>query len=184
MAQARVVIINGVGSVGKSCAAHELQRLASTPLLYIALDQFLDGLPDRLIGSPEGMMFVDGVDEGKPSTGILTGAVFERFMSGMRHAIAALADQGNDLIVDEVFWNGEDREYRRLLKRHDLRLVALTASLEVIEERERVRGDRRLGLARWQYGRVHRNVVYDLEIDVSCLTPTEAAGIIVEAFQI
>ena len=184
MQRARVIVLNGVGSVGKSSVARELQHLASAPFLHIALDQFIDGLPPRLIGSPEGIVFLHGHEDGRPSTAVLTGPVCERAMSGMRHAIAAMADQGNNLVVDDVFWNGEERAYRRLLQGHDVRLVALTASLNAIEDRERRRGDRELGLARWQFERVHRDIDYDLEIDTTDLTPAEAAKLICDAFNL
>ena len=36
-------------------------------------------------------------------------------------------------------------------------------------------GDRTLGLARWQYDKVHAGMVYDLELDTSTATPDELA---------
>ncbi|RYF98920.1 MAG: chloramphenicol phosphotransferase, partial [Caulobacteraceae bacterium] len=64
----------------------------------------------------------------------------------------------------------------------DLRIVGLFAPLEVLERRERERGDRELGLARWQFERVHRDVIYDLEIDATATTPAATAQKICEAF--
>jgi chloramphenicol 3-O phosphotransferase len=58
------------------------------------------------------------------------------------------------------------------------------APLDILEARERQRGDRRIGLARWQYGRVHKNDVYDLEIDASRATPLECATVIKQRFQL
>jgi chloramphenicol 3-O phosphotransferase len=60
--------------------------------------------------------------------------------------------------------------------------VGLFAPLEVLEARERERGDRELGLARWQYDRVHQGVVYDLELDTAVATPLENAGNIRDTF--
>ena len=37
--------------------------------------------------------------------------------------------------------------------------------MHILEERELARGDRFLGGARGQYFKVHKNVVYDLEVD-------------------
>jgi chloramphenicol 3-O phosphotransferase len=88
-------------------------------------------------------------------------------------------------VVDDVmFGGGEADEYRRLLREYGVRLVGLFAPLEVLEQRERERGDRVLGLARWQYERVHSGVSYDLEIDTSKLTPMEAAQTIRQAFDL
>jgi len=49
------------------------------------------------------------------------------------------------------------------------------APLEVLEARERQRGDREIGLARWQHERVHRNIDYDLKLDTTRATPLECA---------
>lgn len=184
MPRARVVLINGVGSVGKSSTARELQRIAAAPFLYVSMDQFVDMVPARLFGSPEGLLFEPGEDGGRPSIAISTGASFERVMAGMRQAIAAMADHGNNLIVDEVFWNGEEQEYRRLLRNHKLHMVGLFAPLDEIEERERARGDRAIGLARWQFDRVHRGVEYDLKIDMSAAGAAEAAVSIRDAYDL
>jgi chloramphenicol 3-O phosphotransferase len=181
---ARVILINGVGSVGKSSTARELQRIAASPFLYVSMDHFIDMVPARLLGSKEGLLFTPGDDGGRPSIAISTGKSFETVMSGMRQAVAALADHGNDLIVDEAFWSGEEHEYRRLLQNHRLHLVGLFAPLDVIEEREHARGDRPIGLARWQFGRVHGGVEYDLKVDMSAASAAQAAITIRDAFDL
>ena len=63
-----------------------------------------------------------------------------------------------------------------------LRFVGLHASLAVLDERERSRGDRELCLARWQFGRVHYAQRYDLEIDTLASTVAQNAHLIAEAF--
>ncbi|MDP3746426.1 MAG: hypothetical protein Q8Q88_05180 [Phenylobacterium sp.] len=94
-----------------------------------------------------------------------------------------MAAQGNNLVVDDVMiGQGEAAEYRRILSGHAVRLVGLFAPLEVLEARERARGDREIGLARWQYDRVHRDIAYDLELDTSATTPLENAEKIRDAF--
>ncbi len=94
-----------------------------------------------------------------------------------------MAAEGNHLVVDEVMIGPEKpREYRRLLARFEVRFVGLFAPLDVLEARERARGDREIGLARWQYERVHRDKVYDLEIDTATTTPLETARTICAAF--
>lgn len=181
MRRSRVVVLNGVGSVGKSSTARALQAITADPFLHVAMDQFIEMAPSWLIGAEEGLRFEAGEQDGQPSVAIVTGPAFGRLLSGMRHAIAALADAGNDLIVDDVFWDGEQEDYRRLLADHDLRLVALVAPLDVIEARERARGDRVLGLARWQHARMHHGVAYDLEVEMTDRTPETAAALIRDA---
>ena len=146
------------------------------------MDAFLDMLPRTMFGHPDGLIFENIEQQGLPAIAIRTGPVLERAMQGMLHAIAAMAAQGNHLVVDEVMTrDGKAEEYRHLLSNFDVSLVGLFAPLEDLEARERKRGDRAIGLARWQYDRVHRGVVYDLKIDTTMTTPMESARIIRDA---
>lgn len=179
----QVIILNGIGSVGKSAAAKALQAIAARPFLHVSMDAFLDMLPEKLFGDPDGLVFEATQDDGRPVVAIRSGPVLQRAMRGMRHAVAAMAAQGNDLIVDEVMTEARTAQaYRDLLRVFDLRLVGLFAPLEVLEARERRRGDREIGLARWQYGRVHQGVSYDLEVDTSTASPAACARMIRDAF--
>ena len=177
-----VVILNGIGSVGKSSTAKALQAITSKPFLHVAMDAFLDMLPERMLSHPDGLLFEAVQNGGKPVIAIKTGPILERAMRGMRHAIAAMAGQGNNLIVDEVIVEAKAaQEYRALLQPFDLHVVGLFAPLDVLEARERARGDREIGLARWQYGRVHRELAYDLEVDTAAAPPAECARLIRDA---
>ena len=142
-------------------------------------------LPEPLFGHPDGMTFETIQDEGRPSVVIHVGPVMTRTLRGMRHAVAALAAQGNDLVVDDVMLEpSEADEYRTLLTQVQLRFVGLFAPLNVLEARERARGDRELGMARWQFDRVHRRQAYDLEIETTGTTPVENARRICAAFKL
>ncbi|HEY2048093.1 MAG TPA: hypothetical protein VGH03_02035 [Caulobacteraceae bacterium] len=184
MARSRVIILNGVGSVGKSSTARALQTLTAQPFLHMSMDAFIDMLPPRMLGDPDGLVFESTVDEGVTTVTIRTGPVFERVMSGMRRAIAAMAAQGANIIVDDVMLATEAQEYRSLLADFAPKFVGLFAPLDLLERRERDRGDRMPGLARWQYKRVHQGVAYDLEIDTSAITPIQSAQIIRDAFDL
>lgn len=179
----KIVVLNGVGSVGKSSTAKALQARAARPLLHVSMDAFLEMLPSAMFGHPDGLVFEPLVEDGRPSIAIRTGPVVARTLSGMRHAVAAMAGQGSDLVVDDVLMGeGEAEDYRRLLAGHDLRFVGLFAPLEVLEAREKARGDRVIGLARWQFDRVHAGVDYDLTIDTTASTPEDSARRIAETF--
>lgn len=174
--QSCVVILNGVGSVGKSSVARALQGLLDRPFLHVTMDDFIAMLPPWAHDHPDGLQFLPEVQDGCPSIAIHSGPIMARTMRGMRHAVAAMAGQGNDLIVDDVMLDVADaREYRALLAGCDARLVGLFAPLAVLEARERARGDRMIGLARWQYDKAHRGMQYDLELDTADLTPRQVA---------
>lgn len=179
----QVIILNGVGSVGKSSTARALQAITSVPYLYVAMDAFLDMLPKKMLAHPDGLLFTAAQDDGKPVIAISSGPVLERAMRGMRHAVAAMAAQGNNLIIDEVIIQARTaQDYRDLLQPFDIRFVGLFAPLDILEARERARGDREIGLARGQYGRVHRGIVYDLEVDAAAGAPADCARLIRDTF--
>jgi chloramphenicol 3-O phosphotransferase len=179
---AKIILLNGVGSVGKSSIAKALQAIATEPFLHVAMDAFLDMMPERLFGHPDGLVFETVQEDGKPSVVIKEGVASERTFRGMRHAVAAMAAQGNNLIVDDVMLGSANAEYGALLSGFQLHRVGVFAPLEVLEERERARGDRMPGLARWQYHRVHQGISYDLEVDTSRSTPLECAQAIKDKF--
>ncbi|WP_457154430.1 phosphotransferase-like protein [Mesorhizobium sp. P5_C1] len=182
--KASIILLNGVGSAGKSSIARALQQITAAPFLHVQMDTFIEMLPDALQDHTDGFSYETIRQDGKPAVVIRTGPVGARTLRGMRHAIAALAGQGNNLIVDEVLCNGEMSEYLELLSAFDLHVVAVLAPLEVLEAREAQRADRLPGLARWQYGRVHENIRYDLEVDTSVLTSLECARRIQQRFQL
>jgi len=179
---ATVVLLNGVGSVGKGSVAKALQELLPTPWLHVAMDAFLDMLPARYWDHDEGLRFVRREIDGQPAVEVTSGAVSERLLAGMRLAVRALAEAGNDVIVDEVAERPAMADYERLLAPFRLHRVGLVAPLAVLEERERRRGDRIIGLARWQAAHLHCGQAYDLEIDTSAATPMQCAERIKAAF--
>jgi chloramphenicol 3-O phosphotransferase len=175
---ATIILLNGVGSVGKSSIAKALQTIAAEPFLHVEMDAFLNMMPERYWDHPDGLTFETVQQDGKPAIVIKSGPVAERTFRGMRHAIAALAREGNNLIVDDVLLYNEMAEYAALLSGFSFHTVGVFAPLDVLEARERERGDRLAGLARWQYDRVHAGKVYDLEVDASTATPMECAALI------
>ena len=180
---ARIVLLNGVSSVGKGSVAKALQLIASRPMLHVQMDAFLEMLPAAMFGNPDGYVFETTEQDGKPVTAITSGPLLETALRGMRGAVAALAEAGADVIVDEVLWDPEAMaDYRRRLAPFEFHAVGLFAPLEVIEQRERQRGDRDLGLARWQYDKVHVGMGYDLELDTSTGKPDQLAAQIKQRF--
>jgi len=178
----RIVVLNGIGSVGKSSVAKALQGLITEPFLHVQMDAFLDMLPAVYQDHPDAFSYETNYEEGKPLVAIRGGPLGERLMRGMIKAIAAMAAEGNSMIVDEVMDGGKWQSYAAALSKFKVRVVGLFAPLEVLEARERARGDRMIGLARWQYGRVHKGMKYDREIDTATATPQECAERIKAAF--
>jgi len=180
----RIVILNGVGSAGKGTIAKALQQIATRPFLHVEMDAFLAMLPENYFSHADGLIFETVTRQGKPSVDIKTGPVAERLLRGMRHCVAALAAEGNDLIVDDVMLADELQDYRRLLSDFDVSVVGVYASLDVLEARERQRTDRMIGLARGQFDLAHKGKTYDFTVDTSTASAMDCAIAIKEALQL
>jgi chloramphenicol 3-O phosphotransferase len=180
--QARVILLNGVGSAGKSAVAKALQAITSESFLHVQMDSFLEMLPEACQNHPDSFAYETVHESGKPLVVINTGPLGERLLRGMRRAIAALAAEGNNLIVDDVLLDDANADYAALLAPFEVFRVGVFAPLDMLEARERERGDRMTGLARWQYDRVHQGMTYDLEVDTCRATPMECAERIKQAF--
>ncbi|KVW44018.1 chloramphenicol phosphotransferase CPT family protein [Burkholderia ubonensis] len=175
MKKAQIILLNGVGSSGKTSLARALQTTLEDAFLHVQMDTFLEMLPARYLNDTDGFTFASSIQDGKDVVSIRSGPVARKAMLGMRHAVVALASHGSNLIVDEVLLGDEKAEYARLLAPFQVTMVGLHCPLNVLEERERQRGDRLIGLARWQYDKVHAGLSYDIAVDTSTATPEECA---------
>ena len=182
--RSRVVILNGVGSAGKGSIAKALQQIASRPLLHVEMDAFLAMLPEAYFAHPDGLIFETVMRDGQACVDITTGPVAARLLRGMRRAVAALAAEGNDLIVDDVMLEDELADYRRLFSGFDVSVVGVYANLDVLEAREKERGDRMPGLARSQFDLVHKGKTYDFTVDTSNATAMDCAKAIKAALRL
>jgi len=175
MAPARIVLLNGPGSVGKSSVAVALQAITARPLLHLSMDRFCEMLPANLQDHDNTFRFETRIVDGHPMTEVTTGVTGATLLAAMRRTVAVLADAGFDVVVDDVWLEGEPADYATLLSGHRVFRVGLTADLATLEAREAARSDRQPGLSRAQIVRVHAGVSYDLVIDMSATAPQEAA---------
>jgi chloramphenicol 3-O phosphotransferase len=175
----RVVLLHGTSSSGKTTVARAMQRLSDDPWVYLGIDTFWSAIDGRWM--EHGSHAADGF-LWTPSARIVPGPVGQRLAAGMRAAVGALARAHNDVLVDDVFVDSAWLEdWRQVLVGVAWVLVGVLAPLEVLEERERARGDRIAGEARAQVGAIHRGIQYDLTVDTSEQSPEEAARVILAA---
>lgn len=165
MSVPQVILLNGISSSGKSSLAKALQQTLDAPYLHVCIDTFEEMAPGRKESGGE----------------FASHSVFNKMLSGFHHSLAALASRGNDLIVDTVIVEDEEpadwlTECLGLLEPFGVCFVGLRCPLEELERREKARGDRPAGLARWQFPRMHQRVVYDVEVDTSSDTPQACAA--------
>ncbi len=148
----RIILVNGASSSGKSTLCRALQARLDDPFWHYSIDHFR--------GS--GVLPWERIDNGDFSWPEMRPAFFE----GFHRCLPALAQAGNDLIVEHIV---ETRAWMsrlvQLLEPFDVFFVGLHCPLSELEERERRRGDRRAGDARQDSAVVHTFGTYDIELD-------------------
>ena len=108
---------------------------------------------------------------------IETGSVFRQLITGMHQSIASLASSGNNLIFDHVLLERDWlTECVDLLSEFQVLFVGVRCPIQVVEKRERERGNRFPGQARGHFHSVHSHQLYDLEVDTSSGTPRDSAA--------
>jgi len=180
-------VLVGVSSVGKTSVAEQLQLALREPYLHVGLDHFLSMFPYEWRDHPRRPGPGFWVDQtpgagGSPSARIYYGEAGERLLTGMRAAVNALLATGNNVILDEMPVDDSIMPaWRRDLRSGSTCWVRLTASLAVLEARERARTKgQQLGNSRGHFD-VQAGDEWDLVIDTDDLTPPETAAQIVKA---
>jgi chloramphenicol 3-O phosphotransferase len=181
----QIIYLNGPSSAGKTPLARALQNSLSEPFLVFGLDQMIFMMPDKLndwnnfITSPG--FNLEAVKESGKVTGykVDVGPYGQQIITTLKDVVVALARAGNNVIIDDVSLGKQEVDvWRHALKDFSVLWVGVTAPLEVLQEREKKRGDRQPGLALWQSDKVHAGVVYDVMVDTYHKTLDEDVKII------
>lgn len=155
-----ILFLNGTSSAGKTSLARAFQRLWHEPSLYASNDAFIFMFPEHVLQD----------DSVRPK-------VLWPLLSAFNRSLPNLAACGFPMVVDYVLESEAwVRECVESLKDYEVLFVGIKCPLEELERRERARGDRQVGFARWQYELVHRFGPYDFEIDTSLNTPEQGAA--------
>jgi chloramphenicol 3-O phosphotransferase len=169
MDTARIIILHGPSSSGKSTLGRAVQARIELPFWRISIDTLRDGgvLPSARIASGEFAWHE------------LRGA----FFTGFHQSLRAYAEAGNNLIVEHIFdgpgWIGE---VATLLAPFDVFFIGLYAPLDELIRREAARGDRKIGDAARDFDTVHRGMRYDFEVQ-SDRPPDENADALIAAWR-
>lgn len=168
----QIIYLNGPSSVGKTPLARALQQNLPIPFLVFGLDQMIYMMPpsmnswdiDKDVPGFSWQKVID--DTGEIMYKNRIGPFAHRLLDTLKQIVVLLAGQGYSIIIDDVSVGSiEVGQWRRALASYKVVWVGLTAPLEILEDREKVRPDRRQGSARWQAEHVHEGVVYDLMLD-------------------
>ncbi|MBW4083112.1 chloramphenicol phosphotransferase CPT family protein [Paenibacillus sp. S150] len=146
MNKGSIILLNGVSSSGKTTLAKALIKSLPDYFHYslddfdIVIEHMEDREHDRLIP-------------------VETEYFFHR-------SIAMFADRGINLIVDHVLhYHFTSEDFAVSLFGYSVLRVGVHCPADELERREAARGDRRIGQARDQLEFVHKEEVYDLEVD-------------------
>ena len=181
-----VIILNGPSASGKSSVQNEFQSLMM-PNLWVkhGIDSLFDQpLPDI---TPENLALWQTknpirwikITKHEDQNNIMTlfvGDQGDKVAYGMNGAIAAYAQNGNNVIMDYIAYKKQwMHDLQKKLKKSKTYFIKINAPLDVLEQREQSRGTSPIGHARSHYDTVHWDIVYDLEIDSSKQNPHEIA---------
>lgn len=186
----RIILLNGSSSSGKTTLALTLQRVLRDPWQHVALDQFRDGLPGKVRGlnSPPGTPGAQGLNvvpvdlDGQRVTEIRFGDFGEAVLRAMRRTVAELAQQGVNVVVDDLLFKPAYLEdYRAALAGLEVWFVGVRCALGVVEQREALRPGRFPGTATSHFKSVHEHgQAYDIEVDTGQNDPNTCAQQIVQ----
>lgn len=147
MKKGTIILLNGVSSSGKTTLAKEFVKQMPD---YFALsiddfDYIIEKMEDRKLGH-------------------LIPIATERYF---HQTVAMFSDSGVNLVVDQVWHDVSTMEdCMAVLRDYPVLFVGVHCPIAALEEREKTRGDRRIGQAEAQLVFVHQQQEnYDLEVN-------------------
>src|SRR3954468_18746068 len=174
---AKIIFLNGCASAGKTTLAKEIQNLGEKKWLFVGIDAIFGAIPTKIVGfdkkAEEGFQYV--ID---PKTGVLAEMKASPYaiqvFSCLPKVVKLLADNGLNVIFDECnFVKKSETEflindYKTLFSNHKFLMVGVKCNLETLEKREKLRGDRVIGMAKIFYqAEKSFHYPYDLVVDTS-----------------
>ena len=181
-----VFLVNGPSSAGKTTLCRALQAAISEPYLVAAFDDFISMSARRYYRGGDRKepieydaftalgveMVITSPPGAPPSITARFGPFFRRLVDSMAPAVRALVDGGNPVIFDHVLHDTAMYEScRTAFAGLDVFSIGVFCPVEILEERERARGNRVLGRARGLADVVHGFMTYDLKVDTGANSP-------------
>ena len=160
--QSTAIILHGPTSAGKTSLAKVLQATAPSPAFHISLDAFVSMSNRRDMRSDAERA-----------------EAYKLHCENFRATLARIVQTHFDMVVDLVL--RDEAELQACIKALSARttyLIGVTAPLDVLEARERLRDDRASGIAREQMADPVYQREYDLVLDTSKMSSEAAAAAI------
>ncbi|MFN4205258.1 MAG: chloramphenicol phosphotransferase CPT family protein [Agrobacterium albertimagni] len=160
-----IIFLHGASSSGKSTIAKALQDPIEAPFWHISIDHLRDAgvLPTARFKSGD-FRWADAR---------------AAFFDGFHASLKAYADARNNLILEHILdKDGWLETLTRFFAGHDVLFVAVHCPVDLLVERERLRGDRPIGSAKIDFETIHIGKIYDLEIDSTADTESSVERIV------
>ena len=175
MPDGQIIILNGAPRSGKSSIVAEIQRSFDGIWMNLGVDRFMQMTPERYLPGI-GLRPGGGRPDLEPVVVQLYGALYD--------SIAAHSRLGLNVVVDVGHHDAYSRplgilpDSARRLEGLPALLVGVRCPIEVVLERRRATGwtrdDEVERASQWDE-EVHRQGIYDLEVDTAVLSPVDCA---------
>jgi len=157
------IILNGTSSSGKTTIANGFLKQYGSKFKYLSIDNHILFLIDKL-----SELYPNIRDNTKEIKEAALKVLFPGFIYSFHDLIAAHLAVNQSIIVDHVLQEPEWRnDLFKKIEPFNTIMVGVFCPLDVIEERERKRGDRNIGTAKYQYEKVHIGCKYNLNIETN-----------------
>lgn len=175
-----VILVNGTSSAGKTTLCRALQTAVSHPYLCVGFDDFVFFEAPRYFRGGDTPAQTEADDSIREGARLLTtsapgepksvtavfGPVFRRLIDAIAPVVRTLVDRGNPVIFDHVLHDRDMFEScQQAFRGLDVLTVGVVCPIEILEARERTRGDRVIGRARGLIDVVHSFSSYDIVVD-------------------
>ena len=146
----RVIVLNGGSSSGKSGIARCLQAILPEPWLSLGVDMLIEATPFAARTPSSGIQF-------PPGGAVVIGPEFRALDEAWAAGVAAMAQAGARIIVDDVFLGGAASQQRWRQALGTLPVLWAAASQAEV---------------------VHQGVTYDVEVDTTHTEALDCARVI------
>jgi chloramphenicol 3-O-phosphotransferase len=183
-----IIVISGTSSSGKSSVCSALFEKLGEPWLHFSTDGYLGMLGPKFEGlhpsnasvcEPNEICYAQKYEDGTYE--IIPGKFCSKLFSTIPDAVALLAAQGFNIILDSFLTVKDDLEYyKKVLSKYDPHFFYLYADANIINQREAQRGDRLNGSAvNWLKAMDHQSGC-DLSLDSGILSPEEICDSVIK----
>lgn len=149
-----IILLNGASSAGKTTLCKNIRDVIPAPFIHFSLDFIMfdaDVLPKN---------------RNVPELGITWKQMRPKIFEGFYRCLPAFLSAGNNLLVDIIIEDeNQKKRLLELLSPYDAFYEGVHCGLEVLQEREKLRGDRRVGDAEQDFKTVHSFLKYDMEVN-------------------